>query len=91
MQRWRCRLCPPLGGHRLPSKNGGCNKDNDKDKEDNGVNLSGVSAIVSIVPIAVVDNNDNNEEDDGIILSSISVVDGIIASRRAVADAKPLP
>ncbi len=89
--RWRCRLRPPLGGRWLPSKNGGCDNDDDKDEEDNGVILSGVSAIVSIVPDVVVVVDNNNKEDNGIILSGISVAVGIVASRQAVAVAKLSP
>ncbi len=91
MRRWRCCLRPPLGGCWLPSKNGGCDNDEDKDKEDDGVILSGVSAIVSIVPVVVVVDDDNNKEDNGIILSGISVIVGIVASRQAVAVAQPSP
>ena len=91
MRRWRCHLRPPLGGCWLPSKNGGWDNDNDKDKEDDGVILSGVSAIVSIVPVVAVVEDDNDKEDNGIILSSISIIVGIVASRRAVAVAKPSP
>ena len=65
--------------------------DDGKDKEDDGIILSGVSAVVSIVPVVVVVDDDNNEEDDGIILSGISVVVGMVASRQAIASAKPLP
>ena len=91
MRRWRCRLRPPLGGRWLPSKNGGCDNNDDKDKEDDGAILSGVSAIVSIVPVVAVVEDDNDKEDNGIILSSISIIVGIVASRRAVAVAKPSP
>ena len=62
--------------------------DNDKDKEDDGVILSGVSAVVGIVPGIVVVDDDNDEEGDGIILSGISIVVGIIASQQAVAVTK---
>ena len=68
--------------------------DNDKDKEDNGVILSGVSAIVGIVPVVVVVVVvvivNNEEDDDGIILSGISIVINIVASQQSVAIAKPL-
>ena len=59
--------------------------------EDHDIILSGVSAVVGIVPVVVVVDDDKDEEDVGIILSSISVVIDILASRRAIAVAKPLP
>ncbi len=63
--------------------------DDDNDKEDNGVILSGASAVVGIIPVIVVVDNDNDEEDGGIILSGISVVVGIVASLPAIAITKP--
>ena len=52
----------------------------DKDKEDDGVILSGVSIVVGIIPVVVDVDDNKDKEDDGIILSSISVIVGSIPS-----------
>jgi hypothetical protein len=49
--------------------------DKDKDKEDNGLILSGVSAIVGIVPVVFVVDDNNDNEDDGIILLRMALLD----------------
>ena len=49
--------------------------DYDKNKEDDGVILSGVSAVVGIVPAVFVVNDNNDIEDDGIILLRMALLE----------------
>jgi hypothetical protein len=49
--------------------------DENKDKEDDGVILSGINTIVGIVPVVVVVNDDNDNEDNGIILLRMALLE----------------